>query len=127
MAKRYQELIAWQLAEQSRREIVRFTSRSTVARDRKFCEQIQASASSVSANIAEGFARFSHRDFARFLQIARSSAAETQVHLGNARDRQYLSDSECQRLWILSERALAAITSLHTYLRTHPDPVYPRR
>jgi four helix bundle protein len=42
------------------------------------------------ANIAEGFARRSDKDFANFLNIARSSAAEVQSHLYVALDQEYI-------------------------------------
>jgi four helix bundle protein len=125
MAKRYQDLVAWQLAEQLRREVIAFTGRPAVARDRQFCDQIRDAAASGPNNITEGFLRYSHRDFARFALIARSSIGETQTELGDARDRRYLSEADYERLRTLAERALAAVTGLHTYLRTTPDPNSP--
>lgn len=121
MARRYHDLIAWQLADQLRHEVIGLTRRPEVARDRDFCEQIRDAAASGPNNITEGFLRYSHRDFARFVLIARSSVGEVQAELGDARDRGYLSEAEFQRLQSLSERTLATITALHTYLRTSPD------
>ena len=48
----------------------------------------------MSSNLAEGFCRYSHKDFARFVAIARSSLAETQVRLKDAHDLRYLADEE---------------------------------
>jgi four helix bundle protein len=121
MAKRYQDLIAWQIADELRREIVQITASGNVTRDCKFCSQIRDSSRSVSANIAEGFARFSHRDFARFLVIARGSLVETEVHLRDCVDRGYLEPAEHSRLALLARRAMVALTRLLTYLRTHRD------
>ncbi len=53
--------------------------------------QLRRSAASIAANIAEGCGRRSDGDFARFLQIARGSASETEYHLLLARDLGFLS------------------------------------
>lgn len=43
--------------------------------------QLLRSATSVPANIVEGRAQFSDREFARFLRIAAASAAELEYHM----------------------------------------------
>lgn len=53
-------------------------------------QQIRRSGLSIAANIAEGAARGTDRDFARFLKIALGSANELEYLLTLARDLTYL-------------------------------------
>src|SRR5262245_24927952 len=76
-AKRYQDLVCWQLADELEQLVFELTATVPAFRDFKFRDQIRDSSSSATRNIAEGFARYWPRDFARFLTIARSSLTET--------------------------------------------------
>lgn len=116
-AKHFTELMTWQLANRLKTEIYEITSRDRVIGDRGFCNQIRDSASSVCSNLGEGFARYSHRDFARFVVIARGSMMETQNHLLDAVDRGHIEEDEFKRLWEVSRSAVAAVTGLLKYLQ----------
>jgi four helix bundle protein len=73
------------------------------------------------SNIAEGFGRWSHKDFARFLQIAVASLKETRDLLIEARESGYISEEELQWATILAKRAHAACAGLIRYLKNTPD------
>jgi len=90
-AKSFTELRAWELANRIRIEVYRFTSVPPAVQDRRFRDDIRASSSSVCSNISEGFGRYTHAEFAQFVNVARGSLSETQDHLLNARDRGYLN------------------------------------
>ena len=62
--------------------------------DEKFglISQIRRAATSVPANIAEGFGRWNSREFSRFLAIASGSLRELETHLQIAQRLGYLSE-----------------------------------
>ncbi len=77
VAKEFTELVAWQLSDELRRLIfANSCAASYVARDFKYCNQSKDAARSAASNIAEGFGRFRHREFAQFLRIAMGSLSE---------------------------------------------------
>ena len=121
VARNYKELICWQLADQLKKEVFAFTAKGPGKHDRDFCCDIRASARSARANIAEGFGRETHRDFAHFLAIARASIIETDNHLLDARDSNYIEESHYLKLSRLARGALVTTTRLQSYLLRTPD------
>ena len=122
MATKYQELVAWQLADELRRQIVAATSAGSFAQDYRLGNQVRAAANSASANIAEGFKRFHPKEFAQFLKYARASLAEINVHLDDARDRRHIDSAEHAALTKQAARTAIACARLHAYLRTAKTP-----
>jgi four helix bundle protein len=125
-ARTYRDLEAWKLADQLRREIIALTATPHVAQDRKFCDEIRSASGSICRNLAEGFCRYHHREFAQFLRIALGSVGEMQDLLQETFQRRFIEKVEFDRLWMLSERTKAASTKLLTYLRSHPRDPSPR-
>jgi four helix bundle protein len=115
-AKTFRELVAWQLAADLRDRVAAISHSRAVAADSRFCDQLRSAAASAPANIAEGFARYTHRDFARFLSIARGSLAETQNHLHAAYRQGLIDRATFDDVWQLSERAMGAVTRLRSSL-----------
>lgn len=91
--KRFEDIQAWQKAREVTREVYSVTKLGGFARDFGLRDQIRRSSVSIMANIAEGFARRSDKDFANFLNIARSSVAEVQSHLYVAFDQDYIDQT----------------------------------
>ena len=116
-ARHFTELACWQLADKFKVGVYALCDRPNVRTDIRFREQFRDAAASGPCNIAEGFGRRSHKDFARLLDVARASLNECQNHLKDACDRGYLQPDEFERLWQLSGRALAATAALQRYLR----------
>ena len=82
----YQKLNVWEKAHSVVLDV--YLLSKNFPRDERFglTSQIRRSASSIPANIAQGSARGSDADYARFLYIAMGSAAELDYHLLLARD-----------------------------------------
>lgn len=114
--KDFRDLVAWQLADELRREVIAFTEKESVARDFKFCSQIRDATSSACRNTSEGFGRFRPAENARFLEFAHASLSEVQDGLIEARQKKYINNGLHDRLWTLSRRALGANTSYMKYL-----------
>lgn len=91
---RFEDITAWKQARVLANRVYDLTSRGAFARDFALRDQVRSSATSVMANIAEGFGRRTNRDFAGFLYNAKGSAFETQSHLYLAADRAYISATD---------------------------------
>jgi len=70
------------------------------------------------ANIAEGFIRRSNKEFAQFLFIAMSSAAEVQSHLYVALDQEYIDQVTFETIYNQANKTAMIISGLIKYLRT---------
>lgn len=61
--------------------------------------QLRRAASSVTANIAEGFARYHFKEKIKFYYNSRGSVAEVQDFLLLAKDLNYINEKECNELF----------------------------
>ena len=74
------------------------------------------------ANIAEGFARRSNKEFVQFLFIAILSSAEVQSHLYIALDQGYVSKEAFDSLYKQAEKTSRIISGLIKYLLGKQTP-----
>ena len=114
---RHEDLVVWQLADRLFAAILELAELPSVRRDSKLCDQIRASGRSISANIAEGFRRYSLGDFIRFLRYAHGSLAETQTYVREVQHRGLASPDQIAKLNELAARTGAALTALLRSLR----------
>jgi len=121
-ARHHRELEAWQLAHQVRVRMMELASRPPVARNFDFVNQTETAARSACRNIAEGFWRYQHPQFAQFLNIAKASLGELLDSVDEALTRNYVTPQEYESLNKLVSSALASTTSLHRYVSTTPTP-----
>ena len=118
---RFQDLVAWKLAFQLKEIADEMSRRPAVTKDLKFYSQLTDAAASGPRNIAEGFGRHFHPEFARFARIARASELEVLNHFIDARARGYITPAEYDRADHATKKALKAINGLIRYLESTPE------
>ncbi len=79
--RHHEDLEAWKVAIALAKGIHRLASRLPQIEQYGLCAQLRGAATSIPANLAEGAARGSTRDFTRFVSIAQGSLAELETHL----------------------------------------------
>jgi len=80
--RHHRELIAWQLADQFKKEVFRLLESSPAAlSDFRYRSQLVDSSTSVTANLVEGFRRFSPGEFPRFIDYSLASLGEAEQRL----------------------------------------------
>lgn len=124
-ARHHRELEAWQFADQVRQAFIDLTSRPPAKQDLGLCDQASRAAGSACRNIAEGFYRYSHREFANFLNIARGSLGELLDLADEAKAKRYLSDKDHEALDKLIDRAMATTAALRRYVSSTRAPNQP--
>ena len=117
VAKRFEDLEAFQVAVELKREVYALIATEPASKDFKFCNQIRESAASAPRNIAEGFGRFRPAPFAQFMAIAIASTMETQVSLNDGVDRGHFTLESTAHARSLAERSLQVSTKLMKYLK----------
>ena len=126
-ARRYEDLQAWQLANELKRRIYELIDTSVARRDGRFCDQLRGCASSAPANLAEGFGYYDHPLFGKHVRIAKASLDETRNHLKDGVDRRYWTDEEVAPLVELTNRATGKCVRLAQYLARTTAPGTLRR
>jgi four helix bundle protein len=87
-------------------------------KDYRLVNQIQGASVSVMSNIAEGFSRKSNKEFAQFLFISKSSAAEVQSQLYVALDLDYITKETFRQVYDQVEVVSKLNSGFIKYLRS---------
>ncbi len=98
-------------------EIYRLAKQFPREEQYRLTSQLLRAAASVPANIAEGHARGTRKDYAKFISIARGSTAEVETFLVLAVRVGLLSEEEVGDAVALSEEVSKMLLSLHARLR----------
>lgn len=90
----HRDLVVWQKAMDLAVQVYQLSSRFPSYESYRLNAQLTRAVASVPANIAEGHARATARDYANFLAIAKGSLMETETFLMLAVRLGYLTDSQ---------------------------------
>lgn len=110
----FTDLQVWQLARELRKQVYKLAQKFPAEEKFALASQVQRAAVSITANIAEGFGRYSYQENIQFCRTARGSAFEVRDHLITAEDQKYISASEHQDVTALARRV---IQTLNGYIR----------
>ncbi|MEW6102793.1 MAG: four helix bundle protein, partial [bacterium] len=115
--EKFEDIRAWQKARELTNKIYKITKNSHFTKDFSLKNQLRNSAISIMANIAEGFARRTDKEFINFLGITHASVAELQSHLYVTFDEKYISEEEFQNIYVSAEEVSRLIQGFSNYLR----------
>jgi four helix bundle protein len=116
--KRFQDLIAWKLG--FRIAVLAYEVTKDFPNEEKYnlTGQLRRSASSIPANIAEGFGRHTPREYLNFPYYARGSVAETESHLELAYSLGFLKQAQMDELQNLCLEARKTLQGLIRHVRS---------
>lgn len=115
----FEKIEVWQKAMDLTVEIYKITNDFPKSEQFSLTDQLRRAISSVTANIAEGTGRLSHKDQAHFTTIAFASLMETMNHLLLAEKLAYIPVSTVDNLRIKIKNIAAMLSSLHRYQSNH--------
>lgn len=115
--ERFEDLRCWKAARELVKEVYTLSDSGKLSKDFDTRSQFRKAALSSMNNIAEGFGRFSRKDFVRFLDTAQSSVLEVQSMLYVLSDLDYLSNDKIDLLRIKTDETKNLILGLIRYLR----------
>lgn len=90
----YRQLKVWQVGMELAKEVYLLTDKFPKQEMYGLSSQVQRSAVSIPANLAEGHAKDSTKEFLRHISIAQGSLAETETHLLLAESLGYAKPDE---------------------------------
>jgi len=114
-------LDAWRLSDDLALEVFKL-SRHFPVDLRWLGTQALRAATSVPANIAEGYSRSSKREFLQFLSIARGSLTELEYYLHFLRRSEIIDQQAYDSLTVLRRRAAQTLFGLMRSLRASLPP-----
>ena len=118
---RFEDIGAWQRAYELKLQVIAICDRASFSADVRLRSQLIDAARSGPRNIAEGFARWHHRDFAKFTRIAKASEVELLNHFLEAYDSRLITKEERAKLEHAARKAIKAANGLIRYLEDNPD------
>ena len=115
----HKDLIVWQKSMDLAVDVYALTATFPSTVTYRITSQLTRSAVSVPANIAEGKARTTRKDFGHFLAIAQGSLAESETYVLLAIRLKYVSEGQVARILGLIEEIGKMLTTLRARIRAN--------
>jgi four helix bundle protein len=112
--RRFEDLVAWQLARELTSELYGITRQGAFSRDFGLVDQMRRAAVSIMSNIAEGFDRESIAERLHFYVIAKASCAELRSQLYVALDAGYMDQPTFDTLQAKADRTARVLSGLRS-------------
>ena len=115
----YKKLIVWQKSMNFANEVINLTEKlDTDRKHYRLVEQLEASATSVPMNIAEGRGRSTQKEFSYFLTVSRGSLYETMTLLELFKMRNWIPEESFTKLENLSNEIAKMLNTLKNSLKS---------
>jgi four helix bundle protein len=118
----YRQLKVWQLGMQLAKDVYLLTQKFPKHEIYGLSSQLQRSVVSIPANIAEGHARDSTKNYLRHLSIAQGSLAETETHLLLAESLKYAEPDQIAPILEKCTEERKMLSGLRRSLQKYTDP-----
>lgn len=112
----HRDLLVWQKAMDLTVLVYRITQRFPKTETYRLVSQMTRSAASVPANIAEGHARGTRRDYSHFLSIAKGSLMETETYVMLSERLNYVEQPEVRAVLAVITEISKMITAIRSRL-----------
>jgi four helix bundle protein len=120
--KGFRDLDCYKYGRELRQSIAKIILQFPKDERYELTSQIKRSSRSVTANIAEGYGKYTYSDTRHFFIISRGSITETIEHLITAFDENYISDEEqlknirliIDKTWKVPERIYCLFQTEHS-------------
>lgn len=114
--EKFADLQCWQEARKLVKEIYLLSESGKLSKDFDTKSQIKRAALSTMSNIAEGFGKFSNKEFMHFLDIAHNSVSEVKSILYVLLDLKYAPQEKITELQMKADEVKALTLGLLRYL-----------
>jgi four helix bundle protein len=117
--QRFEDLICWQKARALTNSAYGLTRLPGFNKDFELVGQIRRAATSAMSNTAEGFDRWTRKEFIRFHDIAKGSTGEVRSQLYVALDQHYITSEQFEPVKAAALETSKVIGGLIGYLAEH--------
>ncbi len=117
--RNFRELEIWIDSRKLVKEIYKLTNQLPQSEKFGLISQINRCVISIPANIAEGSAKDSQKDFVRFLQISLGSTYELETHLILCGDLEFLNNDDSIKIIAKTQQLQKRISALIKYNKSN--------